>query len=135
MISLDPVGRAHGHGGLVDDDLVVVDDPADLGGHLVHIGKVARSVRQRRRSHTAEDEQGVLHAFGQIGAEFQPPFGGVAGDQRLQSGFEDMHLAGLELVDDLRVDIDAGHIVAHFRQAGGGHEADVTGSDNADVQN
>ena len=108
---------------------------ADLGGHMVHIGEVARPVRHRRRAHTTENEQGVLHAFGQIGAECQPSFGGVAGDQRLQSGFEDVHLPGLELIDDLRVDIDADDVIAHFRQAGGGHEADVTGSDDADVQN
>jgi hypothetical protein len=44
-----------------------------------------------------------------------------------------MDLAGIQLVDDVRVDVDADHIVSHFREAGGRHEADVTGSDDTDV--
>jgi hypothetical protein len=45
----------------------------------------------------------LLHAFRQVGAEGQAPFGDIAGHQRLQTGFEDVDLARLELSDDFGV--------------------------------
>ena len=56
----------------------------------------------------------------------------MAGDELLETGLPDRDPALLEALDLGRVDVDAPDIVAELGEAGGGHEADVSGADDPD---
>ena len=58
----------------------------------------------------------------------------VALDQRFEPGLVDRHAAGVERRDLARVDVEAQHVVADFREAGAGDEADVARADHRDLQ-
>ncbi len=56
----------------------------------------------------------------------EPALVPVAGDHLVEARLVDRDLAGVQARDLGRVDVDADHVVAGVRQAGAGHETDVT---------
>ncbi len=67
----DPVGGAHRHRGLIDDQLIAVQVPPDGGRHRQHILHVGGAILVRRRTHGDELQGAKSHAFGRIGGEAQ----------------------------------------------------------------
>jgi hypothetical protein len=59
--------------------------------------------------------------------------GAVARDDFFQARFVDGDAAAVQQVDLALVDVEAEHIVAEFRQAGAGDEADIAGADNRNL--
>ena len=60
----------------------------------------------------------------------QPAGRGVGGDDLLEAGLVDRHLAALEPGDLARVLVDAGDLDAEFGKAGAGDEPDITRADH-----
>ena len=58
--------------------------------------------------------------------------GHVALNHFKKAGFVDGHAAFLEDSNFPGVHIEAKHVISHFREAGSGNQADVTGSDDGD---
>ena len=57
----------------------------------------------------------------------------IAQHHLLETGLEDRDDAVIQPVDPLRIDIDAEHIVADFREAGACDEADISSTEDRDV--
>ncbi len=78
---------------------------------------------------TATNKQAaVLQCLAQIGREVQAP--GVLGQELLEAGLPDRHLALQQTLDLGSVDVDAPHLAAQLREARGGDEPDVAGADD-----
>ena len=69
-----------------------------------------------------------------VGRETQQAAARIGGDELLETRLVDRDLAGLQPGDLRRVLVDADDVVAKFRQAGAGHQADIAGPDHADIQ-
>ena len=78
------------------------------------------------------DKDGVrtLHCRPQIGGEAEPPGCPVGGDQLLEAGFEDRHLAALQPRDLLPVLIDANHRHAELGETRPRYQPDIPGPDH-----
>ena len=124
------VGSTHRHRGLVHHDEIVFHGTADLTSHLLHIMQVAGTVFSGRGTHADEGAVGAHQAFRQAGGELQAAIGMAAAHHGLQSGLENMHGAGIQAGHNILVDIDAGHGVAHFSEAGGAHQTHIAGADD-----
>ena len=88
--------------------------------------KIRGPVLVGRRPDRDELEQPVAYALLDVGREFEAPGLDVALDERVQTRLEDRHLATVETRDLFLVYINADDVVAGFRHAGPGDEADVT---------
>ena len=64
-----------------------------------------------------------------VGGEAQPAGGQVAAQQLVQPGLVDRHLAGGQLGDLRRVDVDAEHLVAELGEADRVRRAEVAGAE------
>ncbi len=61
-----------------------------------------------------------------VGREVEAALVPVAGDHLVEARLVDRDLAGIEARDLGGVDVDADDVIAGVRQAGAGHETDVT---------
>jgi len=101
----------------------VLADAARGGQHVLEIG---------RRADADELQRPVMHRGGDVGGELQPAIGGIALDHLFQTRLMDRDAAAVEDLDLALVDIETEHVVAHFRQASAGDQADLAGADNGD---
>ena len=132
--ALDLVAGADRHGRLGDDDGEAVERRGDLARRGVDVGQVGVAVAApRRRADRDEDRVGLGHRALQIGGEAQPPRAHVGGDQIVEAGLVDRHLAALQRRDLAGVLVDAGDVVAEIGKAGPGNEADIAGADHRDA--
>ncbi len=102
-------------------------------GDLLDVAEIGGAVVALRRLHAEEHDLGVRGRDRRADDERQPLRGQALGDERGETVFEDRHLALAEAFDPLGVDIGAHDLVAEVRQARGGREADVAGSDDGDA--
>ena len=72
----------------------------------------------------------MLERVGQVGREVQAL--AVARDELLEPRLVDRDLAAAQALDLLGVDVDAPDLAAQLGEAGGRHQADVAGADDAD---
>jgi len=132
--ALDFVAGADRHGGLGDDHGRAVEGGGDLAGGVEHVREIGMAVAAaRRRAHSDENRVGGRDRAGQIGAEFETASARVGGDQVVQPGLVDRHLAALERGDLGLILVDTGHFVAEVGEAGPGNEADIAGADHGNA--
>ncbi len=129
----DAVRRAHGHRGLVDDHLPLGHAAADVARGLEHVLHVGRPVLVRRRADGDELQRAVRHGLVDVRGEREPARLDVAADHRLEAGLVDGDPALLQDVDLARIHVEAQDVVAHFREAGAGDQADVARADHRDL--
>src|SRR5690606_32923485 len=67
---------------------------------------------------------------GQVGGEAQPAGRCIPGDDLVEAGLVDRHLAAVEILDLLLDLVDTGDRMAELRKTCPGDEADISGSDN-----
>jgi hypothetical protein len=128
------VGGADRNRGLVDDNLVVRHSRADRARRSEHMLHVRRAVLVGRRAYRDELQRPMLDGGIHFGGEVQPLRGDVAPDHLRQARLVDRHPAPVQNVDLVAIDIEAKHVVAHLRQAGSGHEPDITRAGHRDFQ-
>ena len=122
--------RSYGNGRLGDQNRVFIDVAPERAGHFQHITQVSRSVFVGRRTDGREDDLHLIQTTAQIRGEMQASRFDVAPNQIVEPRFVDRNLARQQTPDLLLVDIDAGHIDAHFGKAGARHQSDVACSHN-----
>ncbi|KFB74428.1 MAG: hypothetical protein AW09_000267 [Candidatus Accumulibacter phosphatis] len=105
-------------------------DAARGGQHVLEIG---RTVLVGRRADADELRRPVMHRDGDVGGELHPAISGIALDPLRQTGLMDREAAVVEDLDLALIHIQAEHVVAHFRQAGAGDQANLAGANNGDV--
>ncbi len=129
----NPVGGAHRHGGLVDDDLVALHVLTDGARHAQHIVQVGAAILVRGRADGDELQGGKGHGQGRIGGEVQTAGLDVAGDQGFQARLVDRDVALFQTRDLVLVDVHADHVVSCVGQTGACHQADVARSKDGDI--
>jgi hypothetical protein len=97
-----------------------------------HILEIGRTVLVGRRADADELQRAVMHRGGDVGRELQRPAAALRLHHLLQTRLMDRDAAAVEDLDLAFVDIQAQHVVAHFRQAGAGDQADVAGANDGD---
>ena len=121
------VARADGHGGLGDDDERAFRGQRDLGGRRVDVGQIRMAVAVARgRPDRDEDGLHIGDRAGQIGRKREPLFADVALHEFLQPGLVDRDATLAKGRDLGLVMVDAGDVVAEVREAGAGHQPDIT---------
>src|SRR5262245_14506689 len=83
-------------------------------------------------AHGDEDHPGTLNGFRQFGREAQAILVVVSEHEQIQAGLVNGNVAAFEPTDFRFIAINANHVVTQLRQAGGGHQADVPGSNDGD---
>ena len=129
----DAHSRARGDGAFHDDEAVAIAPgrPIERGADLTQVGGAGH----RRRS-PGGDQHHVTQALRDVLVVQEPELGPAAClvDELVETGFEDGRLAALERTDPLSVDVHPQHVVARFRQAGGGHLANRPQTYDGDFQ-
>ena len=92
--------------------------------------EIGRSVFVGRRTDGRKDDLHLIQTTAQIRGEMQASRFDVAPNQIVEPQFVDRNLARQQTPDLLLVDIDAGHVDAHFGKAGARHQSDVACSHN-----
>ncbi len=128
----DP-GRAHRHGGLVDDDRLARQQRADLSGRGVDVGEVGGAVGALRRGHAQVGELAVRDRLGRPHHEPEASVLQALAHEVVEARLEDGDLAPLQPGHLLLVDVGADHVVADVGEARPGGEADVAGADHRDL--
>ena len=132
--ALDLVAGADRHGRFGHHDGEAVERGGDLLRRGVDVGQVGVAVAAaRRRADRDEDRIGRGHRRLQLGRKAQPPGLNVGGDQIVEAGLVDRHLAALQRRDLAGVLVDADDVVAEIGKAGPGNEADIAGADHRDA--
>ena len=85
------------------------------------------------RAHRDEHRFGARHGGFQIGGEGQAPGLGIGRHHIVQARLKDGNAAGLQGLDLAGILVDADHVMAEFRQAGAGHQADIARADHRDA--
>ncbi len=124
---------AHRNGGLGDQDLVGVDDPADRVGHSLECCHVGPAVRGLGGADAQEHDLGVGDACFEVVREHKVAAFGLIGDHRVEAGLEEGSAAAAEDLEFVRVGLDGGHLVADQRKRAGHHGADVAAAYDTDV--
>src|SRR6185369_1924704 len=116
--------------GLVDDDAVIGQVLADRARDREHVRQVGRAVLTRRRADCDELEQTVRNPCADVGRELEAPRLAAVLDEPIESGLVNRDVPFLEPLDLVRIDVDAQHVVAGFRQARAGDKAHVPRAKN-----
>lgn len=124
------LGGAHRHGAFGHHQRVAVDVSADGARHLQHILQVGAAVLVGGSSHGAEHHLHLVEHRAQVGGETEPSGLVVADHHLFQSRFINRDDALFQFLYLVRVDVDAMHFGAHFREAGSCDQAHVTGANN-----
>ena len=128
----DLIGRAYGHGALVDDHLVVLHEAADRASGREHMLQIGRAVLAGRRADSNELDRAVVDCVRGVGGEVQAPGGDIARDHGVQAGLVDRHAARLKQRDLGGVHVQADNVVPHIGEAGARDEAHIAGADDGD---
>src|SRR6185369_2143616 len=96
--------------------------------YLVDLTHISRPVPAGWRAYGEEHHQRLLDCFLHIGAEGQPAFAYVFGDQSIQSRLIDGHLARLDRVDLSLVLVNASDAHSKVRKARASDQPHVPGS-------
>ncbi|MDQ0654299.1 hypothetical protein QFZ38_004555 [Pseudomonas cedrina] len=120
------VAGADGHGGFLHQNYRVPAVPGYRIAHRQHVLQVSRAIFVRRRAHG--DKQHLAMFDGQllVKGEMQAPALQVLLHHRRQPRLEDAHMALLQQLDLVLVDVHANDVVTHLGQYSGLHQADVT---------
>jgi hypothetical protein len=94
--------------------------------------QVRRSVGPGRGPHADEDDLGVRDRAHRLQLEREPSLGAIPLHVFGQPRLEERQLPPLEEVDLPGVDVGACDVIPEFREAGSGHEADVSGAQHGD---
>ncbi len=126
----DPATGADRHGRFGDDHrplvAVLLQCLADFGGGGEYIAEIRMAVAAtRRRANRDEYRIGAGHRRFEVGREAQPPRRHVAGDQLVETGLVDRHLAARQPFDLSGILVDAGDGHPEFRKARSRDEADI----------
>ncbi len=129
---LDLVAGADRHGGLGHQH-----GPAGKGARggfcaLEDVAEIGRAVGRGRSAHRQNHDHGASHSGRYVGGKGESAFLQVVGDQLVQAGFVDRHLALLEHGDLFPVYVAAGDVVAHVRETRTRDQSDVAGPDDTD---
>src|SRR5436190_17895912 len=84
----------------------------------------------RRRAHGDEHGVGSGHRRLEIAREAQPSGCHVAGNEMVEPGLVDRHLAARQALDLRGILIDAGDLDAELREARPGNQPDIPGPDH-----
>src|SRR5436190_3564650 len=84
----------------------------------------------RRRAHGNEHRVGSGHRRLEIAREAQPSGCHVAGNEMVEPGLVDRHLAARQALDLRGILIDAGDLDAELREARPGNQPDIPGPDH-----
>ncbi len=106
----------------------VAGDAADGGSHDLAVPFLLGI----ERAHADDDEVGAADG-GVIDREAQAPVAETLRDQLIESRLMHRQEAGVESLDAGGIDVETGDLMSDVGQAGGGHEADVAGSDDGKV--
>ncbi len=135
-LGMDSGRSAHGHRALVHHHQgggVLGPEGhglADLAGHGEHVLHVGAAVLALGGAHADEGGVGGGHACLQVGGEAEGAGGEVPGQELIEARLEDGGLALGERGHLGRVHVHPQDAVASLREAGGGHEADVSRTDD-----
>ena len=121
------------HRRLVHDDGVALHRLADRARDLADGGEVGLAIALGRRADGDEDDDGAADRVGEIGRERQAGIRHVARDHLFQARLVDRHAAGTQLGDLVVLVVHTDDLVAEVGEDGARDEADVAGSDDADV--
>ncbi len=124
--------RPDRHRRLVDDDGAGHQHRSDLPGDCLHEGEVGRTVGSLRRLHAQEHDFGGPGRGGGADHELEPLRREPLLDQLGKAHLEDGNFALFQASDPIRVDVGALDVVTEVREAGGGREADIAGTDDRD---
>jgi hypothetical protein len=126
------IAGAHRNRGFLHQNHRLLAMPRDGFTHGEHVAQVRRTIVARRRADRDEQHLAVLHREFFIGGELQSlgfqAFAHEAGEARL----ENAHVALLQQLDFLFVDVHADHVVADFRQDRSLYQANVTATKYTD---
>ena len=128
-----PVARAHGNGGLVDDDHRMVHHLGDGTGGHPHVAQIGLPIHALRRPHGDEDELRLPQRLLVGGGEGEPACFDVTPDHLLQPGLVDGHDPPFEPFDPFLVDVQTDDPIAQIGQARPGHQANVTDANYGDL--
>ena len=101
-------------------------------GYSQYMLQVGRAIFSSRGAHGDEHNGAMAHGRGHIVGKAQSAGRCIALQQRLQPLFMDGGDTKLQIGHSLCIDVHTNHAVAHFCQAGRGHQANITGAKHAD---
>ena len=110
-----PIGRAHRHGRFVDDYVIPVHVPRDIGRRSKHVPQVRRAVLVGWRAHGNALQRAMANARGDVGGEHQPSSRFVPAHDGLQPRLEDRDPAFIQHAHLGLVEVEAEHMIAHVR--------------------
>ncbi len=87
----------------------------------------------RRRTDRDEHRVGRGHRAGEIGREFEPAGARIVGDQVIEAGLVNRHLAARQSRDLRLVLVDANDLMAEIGKTGAGNKADIAGADHGNA--
>src|SRR5215469_4951 len=126
----DPLVRVNRNGALLDDDLVPVEQPSDLAGDGLDVGKVGVAILTLRRADGDEGGCGLSCGLGQVCGELDTGIA-VLAQQLREVMLVDEAVASLQRGDLALVVIHADDVMAHLSETHGGYKADVPGAYNS----
>ena len=129
----DPIRRSHRDRGFIDDHLVARHALADISRGGEDMAHVRGPILVGRRADCDELQNPVRDRSVGIGREFEPPRFDVARDHVRQVGLVNGHAAVLQDGNLARINVEPQHVVADLRQAGAGHQTDVSGANHGDL--
>ena len=131
---LDLAAGADGNGRFRRDDGEAGKMRRDLLKRLIHVGEVRIAVAPaHRRSDRQENEIGLARGRRKLPREMKPARPHVLRHQIVEAGLVDRNFAAAELRKLSRILFDASDVPAEIRKAGGGYQADIAGTDHANV--
>jgi hypothetical protein len=107
-------------------------EPDGLVDRLVHLGQVGLPVVGGRGAHGDDDDPGTGHPLGHRLHGPEPPRSDHGLEQHVQPRLVDGRAPGRNRRPALRVDLHDADLATQLSEAGGGHQAHVTGTDHAD---
>ena len=128
----DPLVGVDRDGGFFDDDLVAGEGAGDLAGDGFDVGEVGVAGLGLGRADGDEDGVAGAGGLGEVGGETDAGVA-VTLEQLREVVLVDEGVAGLEGGDLALVVIDADHAVADLGEADGRDQADVTRTNNCDL--
>ncbi len=123
----NPLVGVDGNGALFDDDFVTGEGTGDLAGDGFDVGEIGVARLALRSAYSNEDGFALAGGFGEIGHEAD--FGvAVLFEELRQVVFVDERVAALKSFDFAFVIVHTDDIVAHFGEADGSDQADISRS-------
>ncbi len=128
----DPLVGVNRNGTFFDDDFIAVDCAGDFTRDRFDVGHIGVAAFGGRSANG--DEDGFAGAGGrlQVGGKFDA-LAAMAGQQLGQKLFVDRHVAGLQRLEPLLVDIDQHDLVPQIGKTGSRDKSNVSRTDDCDA--